>query len=161
MFDKIIRENLIATEETENSFGYEFQDMVDDEIIVRKYDEYYSETKFADFVEVMKTEYPLHFRKFRGDIEAEDNKGGKGGELVCKTYKGKLVPPKMASVASLSRFCYLALRDGSDKLIPDRKVQKDDVEFEKECGIFEIGNHAPQLDAYIKDSECDTNVTIE
>lgn len=68
------------------------------------------------------------------------------------------MPPKMASVASSSRFCYLALKDGTDALIDSRDITSDEVEFEKECRIFENSSTAPQLDAYIADEKCDVYV---
>lgn len=50
----------------------------------------------------------------------------------------------MASVASSSRFCYLALKDGAEAI-----GGTGDVVFEKECKIKGVGGTAPQLDAYV------------
>ena len=147
-FDAIIKDNLISSGETEEHFGYKTEEN-------RIYCEYYTESEFKKFVDEMKTNYKEHYRKFYGVEDAKENKGGQGGELVPKRGRWGMVPPKMASVASSSRFCYLALRDGTDILVPNRILTKDDVEFEKECKIFDDGLTAPQLDAYIKDSVCD------
>ena len=50
----------------------------------------------------------------------------------------------MASVASSSRFCYLALKDGAEAI-----GGTGDIVFEKECKIKGVGGTAPQLDAYV------------
>ena len=151
-FDEIIRKNLIASGISEECFGYR---TIEKSWVEEDYPDYYENAEFAKFLEKMETNYPNHYRKFWGDPDAAENKGGKGGELVPKKGRWGMVPPKMASVASSSRFCYLALRDGTDALIPGRSLTKDDVEFEKECRIFEAGGTAPQLDAYVKDEVCD------
>jgi len=65
---------------------------------------------------------------------------GKGSELLPHGQ----YPPKMASIASSSRFCYLALRDGADALAGTKQVC-----FEQECRIIGISGTAPQLDAWI------------
>ena len=147
-FDNIIKQNLIAEGISEAVFTYQVD-------TGRRYELYYSEAEFQKFVEEMKQVYPKHYKKYWGDKEAAENKGGLGGELVPKAGRYGLMPPKMASVASSSRFCYLALRDGTDVLIPNRTLTKDDVEFEKECKIFAESLAAPQLDAYIADAVCD------
>lgn len=121
----------------------------------RKYENYYSNSAFSDFVDEMKKQYYNHYLKFKGNKNTSDNAGGKGGELDAKNGRYGLMPPKMASVASSSRFCYLALRNGVDTNILGKTFTKNDVEFEKECRIFETSKTAPQLDAYIKDEECD------
>ncbi len=121
----------------------------------RKYYNYYSKAAFSDFVDEMKTTYPDHYAKFKGIKNASNNAGGKGGELDAKKGKYGLMPPKMASVASSSRFCYLALRDGVDTNILGKTFAKNEVEFEKECEIFATSKTAPQLDAYIEDEKCD------
>ena len=111
---------------------------------------YYNQSAFMDFIGEMKKVYPEHYDKFKGKKNASSNAGGKGGELDVQDNR----PPKMASVASSSRFCYLALRDGTDTNIFGKIFTSKDVEFEKECRIFAKGT-APQLDAYIKDDDCD------
>lgn len=147
-FDAIIRENLIAAGKSEKSFGYA---TIDKKI----YYDYYTVSEFKAFVDEMKLNYSEHYKKFYGVQDAKENKGGQGGELLPKRGRWGMMPPKMASVASSSRFCYLALRDGTDILIPNRSLTKADVEFEKECKIFDDGLTAPQLDAYINDPACD------
>ena len=152
-FDAIIKENLIHSKNSEDkwdSFGYYIND--------RTYESYYKKEIFDGFIEEMKIEYPEHYRKYAGDEEAKENKGGAGGELAVKKGSYGFIPPKMASVASSSRFCYLALKDGTDALDKGRAFTKDDVEFEKECKIFDTG-HAPQLDAYIPGD--DMNIYVE
>ena len=147
-FDAIIKDNLIAAGVTKDSFGYR----TDND---RTYYDYYTEAEFKRFVDEMKADYAEHYKKYYGDEEAKENRGGLGGELLPKRGRWGMLPPKMASVASSSRFCYLALRDGTDALISNRILTRDDVEFEKECRIFADGSTAPQLDAFIKDTLCD------
>ncbi len=53
------------------------------------------------------------------------------------------MPPKMASVASSSRFCYLALRDGYKQF-----NNSEDIIFEHSCRIKGV-NATANLDAYI------------
>lgn len=95
-FDLLIKENLIKSSVSENAFTYRFGE-------IRKYSEYYSDTEFNRFIDEMEENYPQHYRKFIN---------GAGGELKEKNSRFGMMPPKMASVASSSRFCYLALRDG-------------------------------------------------
>ena len=64
---------------------------------------------------------------------------GKGSELKEK----RNMPPKMASVASSSRFCYLALRDGYKQF-----NNSEDIIFEHSCRIKGV-NTTANLDAYI------------
>ncbi len=152
-FDLIIKQNLVSSDkctETEESFGYHIND--------RDYDFYYKKDEFTSFVDKMRSEYPEHFLKYAGDKTAKENKGGVGGELEIKRTGYGYAPPKMAHVASSSRFCYLALRDGTDALTSHKALKKEDIEFEKECRIFDNG-HAPQLDAYIADE--DMNIYVE
>lgn len=147
-FDAIIKENLLKAGVAEESLGYR----TDND---RIYPEYYAKSEFDKFVDEMKANYPEHYKKYYGDENSNENKGGMGGELIEKRGRWGMMPPKMASVASSSRFCYLALRDGTNALFSDWEVAKDDVEFEKECRIFMDGPTAPQLDAYIENSSCD------
>lgn len=152
-FDLIIKQNLVRSDkcaETEESFGYHIND--------RDYDFYYKKDEFTSFVDKMRSEYPEHFLKYAGDKTAKENKGGVGGELEIKKTGHGYAPPKMAHVASSSRFCYLALRDGTDALVSHKALKKEDIEFEKECRIFDSG-HAPQLDAYIAGE--DMNIYVE
>lgn len=146
-FDRIIKNNLILSGIPEACFGYATSK--------NTYSEYYSEDEFDKFVEDMRSQYPQHFIKFSGDKSSSENAGGKGGELVPKTGRYGLMPPKMASVGSSSRFCYLALRNGSNSLADNKTFIADDVEFEKECKIFDDITAAPQLDAYVSGGECD------
>lgn len=150
-FDEIIKQNLIGSGMNASCFTYKIEN--------REYPLYYNEEEFNLFVQEMKTNYYNHYIKFKGDYEKNENQGGKGGELEVKKGRYGMMPPKMASVASSSRFCYLALRDGCDILIEDRNILKNEIEFEKECRIFENSITAPQLDAYIEDENC--NVYIE
>lgn len=148
-FDEIIKNNLIMSGMPKEKFGY-------DKDVPRTYQEYYTHDVFEDFVKKMKTKYPKHYDKFRGIKDAKEDKGGQGGELIPKKGRWGTMPPKMASVASSSRFCYLALRDGTDALSSEHIFTKDDVEFEKECKIFnDATSIAPQLDACIKADMCD------
>ena len=152
-FDLIIKQNLIRSDkcgETEECFGYHINNS--------DYDFYYKEEEFTSFIDEMRSKYPEHFLKYAGDETSKENKGGVGGELEVKKTGYGYAPPKMAHVASSSRFCYLALRGGTDALVTDKVLKKENIEFEKECRIFDSG-HAPQLDAYIADE--DMNVYVE
>lgn len=129
-FDQIIK-FLIDKDEL---FGYK----VESEKSPKKpYPMYYSKDVFDEFVSDMSEEHK----------KAYDN--GAGGELKPGQY-----PPKMASVASSSRFCYLALRNGIDITI-DKEHIKGNPEFEYKCPIFSDDTiHAPHLDAFISDNNC-------
>ncbi len=118
-FDNVILKNLEA-KLGEDKFGYKTEDG-------RIYPMYYTEEEFEEFLaQATLPEY-------------------KGSELEERTNsKGKITPPKMASVASSSRFCYLALKDGAEAI-----GGTGDVVFEKECKIKGVGGTAPQLDAYV------------
>ena len=130
-FDQIIKENLEVTK-GEKAFGY----MVFENPKV--YNVYYSKREFEVFKEEMKSLYPDAYQAFFD---------GKGSELKEHIGRYGFMPPKMASVASSSRFCYLALRNGAKALGGTGSVI-----FEHECRIADLGIYcnAPQLDAYIK-----------
>ena len=100
------------------------------------YTEYYSKEEFEKFKEKMEKQ---HFDAYSNS---------KGSELEIKINKnGKSCPPKMASAASSSRFCYTALVNGALPL-----GVKGSPEFEHECRITGICGTAPQLDAYFDES---------
>lgn len=145
-FDAVIKKNLIESGRNSDEFGYQFPG--DN----RMYENYYSTGVFAQFVDEMKTQYKNHFDQYFK---------GKGSELVPKSYLGRMTPPKMASVASSSRFCYLALRDGTDCFGTAKPIPKEDVLFEKECRIFEKSGTAPQLDAYISTDASELFVEVK
>lgn len=128
-FDNILRKNLTA-QTGQNSFGYKVSWKKD------AYINYYKKNEFEKFLlEMQSPKYQSIFERY---------KNGEGSEL--KEYKrgGREYPPKMASVASSSRFCYLALRDGAEGL-----GGSGSVDFEHGCPIKGIAGTAPQLDAYI------------
>lgn len=125
-FDSLIRRNLAAVIGAD-SFGYR---------LAKVYENYYSREQFAGFVEEMKSE--RYYEAYRAYA------AGKGGELSEQSGRYGKTPPKMASVASSSRFCYLAFRDGAEGLGGSGKV-----EFEHECRIDRIFGTAPQLDAFV------------
>ena len=132
-FDIIIKKNL-AEKYGEDKFGYIIGDKL--------YDNYYSNEEFQIFKDEMEhTEEYCNYYKCYAD--------GAGSELKEKKGRYGFVPPKMASVASSSRFCYLALRDGAGiDYIGGNKVR-----FEYECEISDIKARTyPQLDAFIEDS---------
>lgn len=110
-FDTIIRDNILKHSGLKAS---PFFEAMDEEMA---YTNYYNDTAFGDFCDDMKTNYPKAYDAY---------KNGPGKEMD----KRPPAPAKMASVASSSRFCYLALRDGAEALglngIP---------EFEKACPI--------------------------
>ena len=125
-FDNIIRENLEA-HCGKNDFGYE---------ITKNgptYSNYYRNDVFEKFKKEMQQPQYLHFFKSYCD--------GSGSELKERKGRYGIMPPKMASVASSSRFCYLALRKLNESL--------GGIEVEKGCPIPGISGTAPQLDAYI------------
>lgn len=140
-FDKVIKNNLINPNDADDCFTYKIDN--------REYPEYYNKKTFDSFVNTMKDNYPEHYRKYRE---------GKGSELIEKNSRYGKMPPKMASVASSSRFCYLALKDGTDALIDGRYITSDEVEFEKKCEIFKNSATSPHLDAYIADEKCDVYI---
>lgn len=123
-FDGVVLENLV--QKGFGPFGYAMGSS--------HYPMYYSREAFADFMMEMSTCHPQHHNRYLK---------GQGSELLeTKT------PPKMASVASSSRFAYLALRWGAQAL-----GGTDCVEFEHECRIQGIRGTAPQLDAYTRDAQ--------
>ena len=133
-FDNIIRENVIK------KYGQSVLGYKTDETGDKMYENYYSASEFDCFLNDMKiSPYSEIYRSYHG---------GNGGELVSHGKK----PPKMASVASSSRFCYLALRDGAQGL-----GSNGNVKFEYECEIDKIEGGAPQLDAYISND----NIFVE
>ena len=132
-FDNIILKNHVA-KEGKDIFGYEVGDD-------RIYKNYYTKEEFLKF----KDEMP--------DAHKSEYDDGSGSELTPYTRNGKLIPPKMACVASSSRFCYLALKDGSTAINATGTPK-----FEKKCPISNINNgYPPHLDAYFKNE----NIYIE
>lgn len=122
-FDAIIKKNLMKI--IGDKFGYITADGV-------KHDDYYKKEVFETFCDEMKYG---HWKRF-----AE----GAGSELKVHKHMGKEVPPKMASVASSSRFCYLALHNGW--INGNRNVT-----FEEKCKIYDISYAYANLDAYFPD----------
>ena len=129
-FDELIKQNIKDAVGCD-VFGYKLP-----ETKAEPYGNYYSNDAFASFIDEMKS--PAYQEIYRAYSE------GKGSELVVKNGKYGKMPPKMASVASSSRFCYLALRDGAQGLGGSGIVK-----FEQECKIDGLPGNAPQLDAYI------------
>ncbi len=127
-FDNLIKTNLSEKIGAEK-FGYELS---------KNYEDYYNKAEFNRFLEEMKQNYPTAYERYAD---------GKGSELREKPGRYGMYPPKMASVASSSRFCYLALRDGGEAL-GDNGI----VLFEYGCPIQGVMGNAPQLDAYLPES---------
>ena len=127
-FDQIILRNLIVVKGADK-FGYPNINDV-------KYDDYYSFEEFEKFIKDMQERNMAHHKSY-----AE----GKGSEII--PVDGGLKPPKMASVASSSRFAYLALRDGAKHIGIGKNV-----EFEAECAIKNKPGTQPQMDAFDKDT---------
>lgn len=90
-FDYLIKKNLL------DMLGNDFFCY---EIAGRTYDVYYNREAYKKFIAEMQS---AKYNKFYNQYNR-----GKGSELIGTDNR----PPKMASVASSSRFCYLALRDG-------------------------------------------------
>lgn len=126
-FDEIIAENIMDAKKA-SKLVYKISEE-------NTYDNYYNKEAFDSFVQDMKNNYPMAFKAY-GE--------GKGSELEARDGK---YPPKMASVASSSRFCYLALRNGAEAFGASGEVC-----FEYACGIDGIRGTAPQMDAYIPSS---------
>lgn len=130
-FDELLKQNVINATGID-FFGYS--------IANKNYPNYYCAGAFSNFVHQMLSEYPFHYQKYAF---------GKGSELK----QNGITPPKMGSVASSSRFCYLALRNGANAL-----GGSGEVEFEYACPIDKIkGGTPPQIDAYIKNE----NIFVE
>lgn len=128
-FDNIIKRNVVK-KNGKDEFGY----VIDG----KTYKNYYTKEVFEKFKNTMEKSYSEYYKDY--DI-------GTGSEFKEKKGKYGWMPPKMASVASSSRFCYLALRDGAQAL------GGDNVKFEYECIIEDIeAKTYPQLDAYIEES---------
>ena len=125
-FDGLIRENLEKA--GYGPFGYELNN--------KTYPMYYTKGAFQAFQNEMKRSYPRHYERYRN---------GHGSEL-----KETSTPPKMASVASSSRFAYLALRDGAQAI-----GGTEYVEFEHACRIRGVRGTPPQLDACTTDEKGD------
>lgn len=131
-FDSIIKDNVLKRC-SNAEFGYG---------PTGKYPNYYSKKAFDKFkTEMQEPKYHDYFVSYNE---------GRGKELAIRGDK----PPKMASVASSSRFCYLALRDGASVLCKNGKI-----EFEHECKIKKIVGTAPQLDAFITNEN--ENIYVE
>ena len=127
-FDQIILKNLITAKGIDK-FGYENVNGV-------VYADYYSNEEFDKFIEEMKGYNVVHHKSYAD---------GKGSEII--PTDGGVKPPKMASVASSSRFAYLALRKGAKHI-----GVTENVEFEAECAIKNKPGTQPQMDAYDKDT---------
>lgn len=121
-FDYLIKKNL-ADVIGNDCFGYE--------IAGKSYDVYYNKEAYNKFISEMRNG---KYNKFYNQYNR-----GKGSELKEK----RNMPPKMASVASSSRFCYLALRDGYKQF-----NNSEDIIFEHNCRIKGV-NATANLDAYI------------
>ena len=130
-FDNVIKKNLVDKYGVDK-FGYIIGD--------KCYENYCSNEEFQMFKNEME-----HGEVYNDYYKYYD--GGAGSELIEKKGCYGVVPPKMASVASSSRFCYLALRDGAKPLGGNK------VKFEYACEISDIkAAMCPQLDAFIEDS---------
>ena len=134
-FDNLLKSNILTTQPG-STFGYKTADG-------KTYDNYDSNPVFDNFKKDMEANYPDFFKSYAA---------GKGSELKEKNGRYGLTPPKMASVASSSRFCYLALRNGAGALGGTGKVC---VEYDRP--INQVAGIAPQLDAFIPDS----NIYVE
>jgi hypothetical protein len=135
-FDNCIR-STFCTYYDIDIFGYQIHD------INKTHSNYLNNSSFDRFVSEMQNNYPDAYKKYIA---------GKGSELISQHRNNIYLPPKMASVASSSRFCYLALRNGAQALGGGCTI-----DFEHECKIKGIKGTAPQIDAYSPDG----NIFIE
>lgn len=119
-FDIIIRDNLIE-DDKKNKALLRLNDP--------KFDCYYTDAAYNDFLNDMERDFRTAFL---------DYTNGQGHETAPRRNG----PPKMASVASSSRFCYYALRNGAKAVGGGDKIK-----FEKACEIKKLRT-AAQLDAY-------------
>ena len=117
-FDLILKENM---------------NLSNDKFCDPPYDCYFSKEEFESFKVEMNNSFPDAYKSYDS---------GKGGETKEYMRNGKVLPPKMASVASSSRFAYLALREGVSVL------NGGNVEFEHACIIDGVKGIPPQMDAY-------------
>ena len=117
-FDLTIKENLGLSSE---------------KYLDKPYDYYFNKPEFEKFKAEMKKSFPEAYKSF--DF-------GKGGEMEETLRNDKVLPPKMASVASSSRFAYLALRNGVSA------IGGGNVVFEHPCKIEGVRGIPPQMDAY-------------
>ena len=135
IFGEIIKKNILK-KYPEESFGYKTFHSKKEKV----YPDYFSNDRFKKFSDEMKEKYEKFFDFFYM---------GKGSELKVKCVGEKTFPPKMASVASSSRFCYLALRNGGKAL----GALTSETVFEKGLPIKGVRGTAPQMDAWFED-EC-------
>ena len=132
-FDCLIKENLIK-ENKIDAFGYR----INDNEINRNYLNYYDKETFKEYVESLPEDVRTKYSR------------GKGGELEEKNS----YPPKMASVASSSRFCVEAIAKADKVDLEEVFKLKEIMNIDVEHGVkFRNGGTAPQLDAYISDGE--------
>jgi hypothetical protein len=117
----------------ENFFGYKTPDG-------KVYDNYLSNDTWDNFKKQMSN----RFRQSYSD--------GSGGELLPSKGRGGWYPPKMASIASSSRFAYLTFKDDPEttirKIIPDI-FSGGDFRFEDKISIPNVSG-TPNLDASYK-----------
>ena len=125
-FDRIVREAI----GDQNLFGYAV--LPNEDKTYHMYEMYYSNDEFNKFCNTMKSNYECIYDSYAR---------GKGSELVG-------TPPKMASVASSSRFCYLSLRDASISDFDNAVESSGPFEFEKELLVRDITGTNPQMDAF-------------
>lgn len=138
-FEMIIKENL-EKYSPGSQFGYKIpadndpnaEDVPNEK---RCYKSYYTNKAFDDFItEMQLPQYRHHYDRYIS---------GKGSELKMSRGRYGFTPPKMASVASSSRFCYLSLRNGGKAIGANGPVL-----FEVGCKIEGVNRIPPQLDAW-------------
>lgn len=144
-FNNVILSNLIITEGFD-SFGYPspvkpktLTPTVENTVEIHT--NYYSPFAFHTFLQEMKKEHKAAYNAYNS---------GSGQELTPQAF----APPKMASIASSSRFCYLALRKNTIALGGTSKAI-----FEARCPIAGVKNATANLDAHIKDDN--VNIYVE
>ena len=143
-FDELIKEQL---NQSDNMFGYKIED--------RLYSIYYTNDEFKKYKSLL-TEIKLDGR-YKTAYDAYNL--GKGDELNEKYNKNfsKLMPPKMASVASSSRYTVESVLKAPTQNIQEVFKLNYNHKKDAEIGVpFQRGGIPPQFDAYL----CDDNKEI-
>ena len=138
-FDQLIK---TQAEKDAKDFGYPLNGKL--------YQSYFTKEVFKAYKEELKT-IPLNGKHQNAYEAYEDGKGGELKEKYDSKYKCFL-PPKMASVASSSRFVVESILKGERASLSKLFGLKADYRLQAEYPLpFQSGGLSPQLDAYLAD----------